>query len=205
MTNKTRILLVDDHIVVRTGIATMISLEKDLLLVGETDTGLDAVRLARELSPDVVIMDLLMPVMDGAHATAEILKATPATKVLILSTFSASPEMRLAMHAGAAGALIKTSTREQIVSAIRRVAAGERVVSDEVEQALSRGSNMPQLSPRQLEVLNLVANGYTNRDIAHHLQIGSESVKEHMKNIFLRLGVSTRAEAASLAANMQLL
>ena len=117
MGNTIKVLLADDHLVVRMGIAAIISFEKDLLVIGETDNGIDAVRLARELKPDVIVMDLMMPRMSGADATVEILKENPAAKVLALTTFGTSQEIRKILDAGAAGALVKTSSQTEIIDA----------------------------------------------------------------------------------------
>ena len=132
---KTRILLADDHLVVRMGIASIISFEPDLEVVAEADTGEEAVALARAHKPDVVVMDLMMPKLSGADATVAILQENPAVRVLILTTFGTSEDMRRALDAGAAGGLVKSSSQAEIIAAIRAVAAGQRVLSPEIEHA----------------------------------------------------------------------
>ena len=202
---KTRILLADDHLVVRMGIASIISFEPDLEVVAEADTGEEAVALARAHKPDVVVMDLMMPKMNGVDATVAILQETPAVRVLILTTFGTSEDMRRALDAGAAGGLVKSSSQAEIIAAIRAVAAGRRVLSPEIEHSLGTTSDPPLLSMRQLEVLNLAAKGFTNREIGDILGIGVNGVKAHLKLIYTRLGAASRTEATSIAINLRLI
>ena len=202
---KTRILLADDHLVVRMGIASIISFEPDLEVVAEADTGEEAVALARVHKPDVVVMDLMMPKLNGADATVAILQENPAVRVLILTTFGTSEDMRRALDAGAAGGLVKSSSQAEIIAAIRAVAAGQRVLSPEIEHALGTDAEPPLLSMRQLEVLNLAAKGFTNREIGEILGIGVNGVKAHLKVIYTRLGAASRTEATSLAINLRLI
>ena len=205
MGNRIKVLLADDHLVVRMGIAAIISFEKDLVVIGETDNGIDAVRLARELKPDVIVMDLMMPKMSGADATVEILKENPAAKVLALTTFGTSQEIRKMLDAGAAGALVKTSSQSEIIEAIRSVATGRHVISKEISNSLKVAPDAPKLSSRQIEVMNLVAKGFANNDIARILNISINSVKDHLKNIYTILDVSSRTEAATIAINLKLI
>ena len=202
---KTRILLADDHLVVRMGIASIISFEPDLEVVAEADTGEEAVALARAHKPDVVVMDLMMPKLSGADATVAILQENPAVRVLILTTFGTSDDMRRAFDAGAAGGLVKSSSQAEIIAAIRAVAAGRRVLSPEIEHSLGTAADPPPLSIRQLEVLNLAAKGFTNREIGDILGIGVNGVKAHLKLIYTRLGVASRTEATSIAINLRLI
>jgi NarL family two-component system response regulator LiaR len=205
MGNRIKVLLADDHLVVRMGIAAIISFEKDLVVIGETDNGIDAVRLARELKPDVIVMDIMMPKMSGADATVEILRENPAAKVLALTTFGTSQEIRKMLDAGAAGALVKTSSQTEIIEAIRSVAAGRHVISKEISNSLKVAPDAPKLSSRQIEVMNLVAKGFANNDIARILNISVNSVKDHLKNIYTILDVSSRTEAATIAINLKLI
>ena len=202
---KTRILLADDHLVVRMGIASIIAFEPDLEVVAEADTGEEAVALARAHKPDVVVMDLMMPKLSGADATVAILQENPAVRVLILTTFGTSDDMRRAFDAGAAGGLVKSSSQAEIIAAIRAVAAGRRVLSPEIEHSLGTAADPPPLSIRQLEVLNLAAKGFTNREIGEILGIGVNGVKAHLKLIYTRLGVASRTEATSIAINLRLI
>lgn len=195
---KIRVLLADDHLVVRMGLAAIISFEKDLKLVGEASDGEEAVRKAAELRPDVIVMDLMMPLLDGASATARIRAANPEAKVLVLTTFGGSEEMKRALEAGAAGALVKGAQKKDLLSAIRRIAAGERVVSDEIARAIEM---LPsgELSERQIEVLRLAAKGLSNRDIAKVLGVSLDCIKEHLKLVFARFNAATRTEAVAIA------
>ena len=200
-----KVVLADDHLVVRMGIAAILSLERDIAVVGEADNGEDAVRLAHELKPDVVVMDIMMPRKNGVEATIEILRENPAAKVLALTTFGTSQDIRQLLEAGAVGALLKTSSQDEIVSAIREVACGKRVISKEIENSLRAAPALPRLSARQLEVLNLVAKGFANHDVARILGISVNSVKDHLKNIYAVLGASSRTEATSIALNLELI
>ena len=195
---KIKILLADDHLVVRMGLAAIISFEKDLKLVGEASDGEEAVRKAAELRPDVIVMDLMMPLLDGASATERIRAANPGAKVLVLTTFGGSEEMKRALEAGAAGALVKGAQKKDLLSAIRRIAAGERVVSDEIARAIEM---LPSgdLSERQIEVLRLAAKGLSNRDIAKVLGVSLDCIKEHLKLVFARFNAATRTEAVAIA------
>ena len=202
--NRISVLLADDHIVVRVGIAAIISFEQDIVVVGEADDGVEAVQLARELKPDVIVMDLMMPRLDGVGATLEILRENPEAKILALTTFGASRNIRDMLDAGAAGALVKTSSQTEIIAAIREVARGGRVISKEIENSLKAAAPAPGLSARQIEVLGLVAKGCSNHDVARILGISVNSVKDHLKNIYAILDVSSRAEATALAVNLKL-
>ena len=204
MGNRIKVLLADDHLVVRMGLAAIISFEKDLAVVGSADNGEDTVRLAREKRPDVILMDLMMPKKNGVDATIEILAENPSAKILVLTTFGTSQDIMKVMDAGAMGALVKTSDQSEIIAAIRTVAAGRRVISKEIENTLNSTVSTPKLSNRQLEVLGLVAKGFSNHDVARILGISVNSVKDHLKNIYSILNVSSRTEASSLAINLNL-
>ena len=204
MKTKIRILLADDHLVVRMGIASILSFEKDIEVIGETDNGADAVRLARELKPDVVLMDLKMPQLNGADATMQIHATTPDVKILILTTFGTSAELKTAMDCGASGALLKNSSQAEIINAIREVVSGKCVMNYEIQHGIEELKSVPKMSQRQLEILNLVAKGFSNKEIADILGVSLETIKDHIKKILVRMGVSSRTEAASLAVNLQL-
>ena len=201
---KLRILLADDHLVVRMGIASILSFEKDIEVVGETDNGADAVRLVHELKPDVVLMDLKMPQLGGADATMQIRAADPDVKILILTTFGTSAELKKAMDGGASGALMKNSSQAELIEAIRDVMSGRLVMSGEIRHSIEDMSSTPEMSQRQLEILNLVAKGFSNKEIADIAGVSLETVKDHVKKILLKLGAGSRTEAAALAVNLNL-
>ena len=202
---KVKVMLADDHLVVRMGLAAIISIERDMEVVGEAADGAEAVKLAAELHPDVVIMDIMMPKLDGVAATAEIRKRNPDTQILILTTFGTSDDLRRALEVGATGALVKDSAQTELVSAIRECAAGRKILSPAVARQLQ--SEMPkiELSPRQLEMLNYVAKGFNNAEIANMVGIGRDCVKAHLSAAFTRLNASSRSEAVAIAIRLGLL
>ena len=205
MKTKIKILLADDHQIVRMGLAAIIAAEGDMCLVGEASDGIEAVNLAQELRPDVILMDLMMPQKNGATATEEILAANPLAKILVLTTFGESDDVKLAMDAGAIGALIKDTPRHELVAAIRNVAEGKRVVSPEIAHVLEKLSAKPQLSPRQLEVLGYVAKGFTSKAIAAQMGITQDGVNGHLRAIFAHLNAASRTEAVAIAQNLAIL
>lgn len=205
MSNKIRILVADDHSIVRMGLVSLLETKDDLEVVGEAGNGETAVTKALKLTPDVVIMDLMMPKMGGAEATEAIHAQNPGIKVLILTTFGTSDEISRALDAGASGAIMKSATNGELVSAIRTVAAGKRIIADDIRRQSKGNPMIPSLTPRQLEVLNSVSRGFTNREIADQFGISPESVKTHLENIFVRIGASSRSEAVAIALRNQLL
>ena len=205
MKNKTRILLADDHLVVRMGLALMIGRQADMELAGEAENGEEAVRLASELRPDVVIMDLQMPVMDGATASERILAKNAKAKILILTTFGATADAARALDAGALGAISKDSSQDRLLAAIRATANGESAIDDDIRASAATYRSTPRLSARQVEILDYASRGLENAEIARLLGISADGVKKHLKLIFAALGASSRAEATSLALRLGLL
>ena len=205
MNRKTSLLIADDHLAVRMGLAAIIGIEKDMTVVGEACDGREAVRLAAALRPDVIVMDLMMPKLGGADATEAILKANPAAKILILTTFGTSDELRRALNAGAVGALVKDSAYKQLIGAIQHTALGKRMISPEIERQLKASEQEPELTPRQSEILTYVAKGLNNREIAEQIGIGPDCVKAHLKTAFARLGAASRSEAVAIALRKGLL
>ena len=202
---KIRVLLADDHLVVRMGLAAIISLEKDMTVVAEAENGLEAVRLAAEKKPDVVVMDLMMPKLDGARATAEILAANPEAKVIVLTTFGGSIDVKHALDAGARSALVKATSQTELIAAIRRTAVGESVICSEIGNTLEADADSLDLSGRQLEILTYVAKGLNNSEIATAMHVSRDCIKAHLKTAFAKLGVSSRSEAAALAVTRNLI
>lgn len=204
MQSKLKILVVDDHAIVREGLIAILKFQKDITIVGEAEDGAIAVRKAQELRPDVVIMDLMMPNMGGADATAEIMRISPETKILLLTSFGTSAELSRAFANGAIGAITKTLPKEEMLAAIRNVAAGVRVVSPEIAQTLQEEAVIPTLTPRQLEILHSLTRGLTNEDIAREFGLSKAGVKFHLLTIFRKLDVSNRTEAVGYASRKHL-
>ena len=200
-----RILIADDHAVVRRGLRSILQIEKDFQVVGEASNGAETVEMARQLKPNVVIMDLIMPEKSGGEATAEILAEHPETRILLLTTFGTADDVARALEAGAAGALMKTSDESEIIAAIRTIAAGGHAVSDEIRRLIAESPPAPSLTPRQLEILNSMSRGYSNAEIAHAFGISEFSVREHVANIMAKLDASNRAEAVATALRKSLL
>lgn len=205
MKAKVRVLIADDHSVVRMGLASLLGTAKNVEVVGEAINGDEAVRKALKLRPDVVVMDLVMPRKDGVAATEEILTDAPETKILILTTFGTSDDITRALKSGATGAIMKSATNRELLAAVQSVTQGRRFVSAEVEGILANDPPIPELSQRQREILESIARGLTNKEIATALDISLESVKSHVKVILQKLEASSRTEAAAIAQRKNLL
>ena len=205
MNSKITILLADDHTVVRAGLKAILGFEKDFLVVGEAANGIEAVKKARELKPNVVIMDLMMPKLNGADATAQIAAALPQTHILILTTYGSAEDISRALDAGATGALMKTASNDQLANAIRKVAAGGKVLSAEIAKSIKLNPPVTDLTPRQLEILQSVTRGLTNEDIGQQFGITASGVKQHLSTIFTKLGAASRSEAVAIALRKHLL
>ena len=205
MNEAIRILIADDHTVVRTGLKTILGLQRGFKVVGEAIDGEDAVSAVRRLHPDVVIMDLMMPVVDGATATERIVRENPDTKVVILTTYTSSDDISRALSAGALGALAKTANNAELVTAIRSAVRGEEYIAPEIAQTLADDPPTRELTAKQLDILQAVTRGLTNEDIANLLGISPNSVKKQLKSIFAKLGVASRTEAAAIALRKNLL
>lgn len=202
---KTSVLLVDDHSVVRMGLAAIINIEKDLKVCGEAESGAEAVKLAREMRPDVVVMDFMMPGMDGAEATEAVLRASPESKVLVLTSYGTSSDIARALKSGATGAVTKNLSNDELADAIRATARGERMLSAEIEASLSEAESDNGLTARQREVLDSITRGLSNDDIAGMLGISKVRVKQHLAALYQKLGAANRAEAVAIALRRQLL
>ena len=202
---KIQVLLVDDHSVVRMGLAAIINLERDLHVCGEAENGQEAVAQAKALRPDVIVMDLMMPGMSGAETTQAALAVSPESKILVLTTFGTSVEIAAALDAGAVGAVTKNLSNADLADAIRKTAAGERVLSPEIAAALKENEAAAQFSPRQMEIIDSITRGLSNQEIATLLGISRTRVKQHLTEVFEKLGAANRAEVAAIALRKQLL
>ena len=200
-----RVLIADDHAIVRAGLAAVLGFEQDISIVGEAVDGETAVAQACQIKPDIVIMDLMMPKMDGVEATAAIRRKLPDTKILILTTYGTSADIRRALSAGAAGAVTKTMLNAELTAAIRDVAAGKTVLTPDIRQALKETQNQPELTQRQKDILTSITRGLTNQDIATQFGITVSGVKQHLNAIFAKLGAATRSEAIAIVLRRSLL
>ena len=194
-----RIVVADDHYVVRMGLVALVETEPDLQVIGEAADGAQAVELYRRLEPDLLLMDLRMPVKDGIAATREIRSQFPAARILILTTYDGDDDIHKALSAGANGYLLKNATRESLIPALRAVAAGQRWIPQEVASRLAARKMFEELTPRELEVLEKLAKGLANKEIADVLNISEYTVKDHLKNILGKLHVADRTEAVTAA------
>jgi DNA-binding NarL/FixJ family response regulator len=204
----TRVLLADDQRLVRAGMRLILGPEKDIEVVGEAADGLEAVQLAQSLAPDVVIMDVRMPRMDGIEATRRVVALSEPPAVLVVTTFDLDEYVYAALKAGASGFLLKDASEEQMVQAIRTVRSGVSLLSPEVTRRLveARVLPMPQhsvrldrLTPREAEVLRLMGRGLSNREIADHFVLTEATVKTHVGRVLAKLDLSSRAQAVVLA------
>ena len=202
---QTRILLADDHMLMRMGLSTLIACEDDMKIVGEARNGRQAVELAHALKPDIIIMDLMMPELSGAEATRLIHEAYPEIKIMVLTSYATSKEMSDAITNGAVGALMKDTAATDLISAIRAIVAGERIIPERLLRQAEEDKEVPKLSERHLEILSSVAQGQSNSDIAKQFGLSEISIKKHLSKIFERLGVANRSEAVALALRKQML
>jgi len=204
----TTVLLVDDHPVVREGLRGMIDAEADLTVVGEAGSGAEAIAMAESLRPDVILMDLRMPDVDGVAATERILALLPDTRIVVVTTYESDTDILRAVEAGAAGYLLKDASRSELADAVRDAARGKTVLAPTVADRLVRFVRQPAsvaLSTREVEVLGLVATGKTNAEIGRELHISEATVKTHLLRAFNKLGVSDRTAAVTTAMSMGLL
>ena len=203
-----RIVIADDHPVVREGMRALLLTQVDFDVVGDAADGADAVRLAGELHPDVVLMDLRMPGTDGATATAEISARYPEVHVLVVTTYDSDQDILKAVEAGAAGYLLKDTPRDELCGAVRAAARGETVLAPAVAARLVTHMRAPKqstLTPRETEVLTCVARGLTNAEVGRELLIGEATVKTHLLRAFAKLGVDDRTAAVTVALDRGLL
>jgi len=199
-----RVMLVDDHTMVRRGLATFLKVFDDLQMAGEAESGEDAIQLCSKVSPDVILMDMSMPDMDGATATRIIRQKYPQIQVIALTSFKEGKLIKNALEAGAIGYLLKDISADDLARAIRSAYAGRATLSPEAAQALVEISNLPpapglDLTEREREVLALMIGGLNNTQIAGKLTVSPSTIKSHVSNILSKLGVTSRTEAVTVA------
>jgi NarL family two-component system response regulator LiaR len=209
-TTRITLVIADDHALVRSGLETILRLYDDIELVGQAESGAEAIRIAEETRPAVVLMDLVMPGMDGGEATREILRRCSATRVLVLTSFSDEALIENALNAGAIGYLMKNISGDELAAAIRGAAAGRPTLAPEATEALMHRVAAPpssgdDLTTRERQVLTLLADGLSNTEIAERLVISISTVKSHVSSIITKLGASGRTEAATIALRRRLI
>lgn len=203
MTQKIKIILVDDHEMVRLGLKSFLNLQPDVEVIGEAGNGLDGINLALELKPDVVVMDLVMPEMSGVEATLKLLEEWKEAKILVLTSYLDNEKIYPVIEAGAKGYMLKTSSAAEILNAIQKVARGELAIETEVDKKIKTHDMQPELhedlTARERDILRLLAKGYDNQTIADELFISLKTVKTHVSNILAKLEVDDRTQAVVYA------
>lgn len=194
-----KVMIVDDHFVVRSGLVASLELEPGLTIVGEAESGEQALEIYPQNRPEVVLMDLQLPGWNGIATTERLLEIDPQARVLIFSTFARDDEIETALACGAAGYLQKTASRAELIGALREVAAGGKHLSPAIAERLASLRLGPAITPREREILALIAQGRANKEIGSALEIAEDTVKRHISNIFLKLEVSDRAQATAEA------
>ena len=194
-----KVLSVDDHPILREGIAAIIDNRDDIVLVGEAGNGREAIDCFRKFHPDVTLMDIVMPEMNGIDATIAIRKEFPSARIVVLTTYKGDVQAAQALDAGACGYLLKSTLRKDLVDTIRRVHAGQRRIPPEIAIAMAEHHSSDNLTERELEVLQQVAAGNANKNVAAHLSISEDTVKGHVKAILVKLGANDRTHAVTIA------
>ncbi|MFG2085682.1 MULTISPECIES: response regulator [unclassified Spirillospora] len=205
---RVRIIVVDDHTVMRAGVVALLAADPTIDIVGEAGDGREAIALVQRLRPDVALLDLRMPVLDGVAATTEIAAGTTGTRILVLTTYDTDDDIEHAIEAGAIGYLLKDTTRDQLVDAIHAAARGETVLAPRVAEKLvarMRRPAAPALTAREIDVLNAVADGLSNADIGRRLVIAEATVKTHLLRVFAKLDVGDRTHAVIVALDRGLI
>jgi len=203
--DKIRVLIVDDHAIVRMGMVALLNAQRNMEAAGEAKNGELGVRAALKLKPDVVVMDILMPVKDGIEATREIVAALPDAKVLILTTSTSADELAAALEAGATGIIPKTTGNPALLAAIRSVAAGKRTIADEIAGIIESDPPIKGLTEHQLDMLGSIVRGLSNPEIARQFDISENTVRKATSVIFAKLGAANRTEATAIALRKHLL
>jgi len=194
-----KVMIVDDHFVVRSGLVASLELEDDITVVAEAERGEEAPALLASAKPEVILMDLQLPGWNGIETTERLIEIDPAARVLVFSTFARDDEIQSSLDAGALGFLQKTASRDELIAALRRVAAGERSLAPEIATRLAGLKLGPAITLREREILFLIAKGRANKEIAAALGIAEDTVKRHISNVLQKLDVSDRAQATAEA------
>lgn len=205
MSNPIRILVADDHPSVRDGLASILNSQPDLTVVAQAGTGRETIEKFKLTRPEVLVVDLRMPDGDGVQTIKELIAIDPSAKALVLTTYDTEEDIFNALEAGARGYILKDTTREEIIEAVRQIHAGNRFLPPAVASRLADRVIRPTLTPRELDVLRLVSRGRSNKEIAVAIFVSEETVKSHMKGLFQKLGVHDRAEAVGIALQRGLL
>ncbi|HKC54271.1 MAG TPA: response regulator transcription factor [Burkholderiales bacterium] len=198
--SRIRVLIADDHVTVREGLAAIIGRQADMSVAGEAATGREAIELWQKCGPDVMLIDLRMPIMDGVTAIGEICRMNSAARIIVLTTFDTDNDISRAVKAGAKGYILKDAQREELLDCIRKVHAGETCIPPSVVAKLAASLRSESLSARELEVLTLLARGQSNKEIAMELRISETTVKSHLRSLFAKLDVLSRTEAITVAS-----
>ena len=205
MSKKIRILIADDHAIVRKGLSALFDEESDFSVVGEAPNGEAVLDILNSTPVDIVIMDLIMPKMDGATTTLKIHENHPFVKVLILTSYGTSDDIAHAIEAGAQGAMLKSNENSDIINAIRSIHNGEVVISEELKRIMHSDPPIRPLSPRQQEILISLTRGLTNKEISTQLGISTTSVQTHVLSLYEKIGAANRSEAIAIALRKHLL
>lgn len=198
--DKIRVLIADDHMTVTAGLVAIIGMQPDMMVVADGANGREAVDLWRNYRPDVTLLDLRMPTLDGVSAISEIRKEHPAARVIVLTTYDTDNEIYRAIKAGAKGYVLKDARREELLECIRRVSRGEICIPPSLLERLAAGVSSDTLTGRELDVLALLARGKSNKEIGANLYISETTVKAHLRSIFAKLNVLSRTEAVAVAS-----
>ena len=205
MNTEIRILICDDHPVVREGLVTILMRQRDMKVIGEAKDGEEACRLYDKLLPDILLMDLRMPKMDGLKVITELMSRTPSPRIIVMTTYEATEDIRLALTAGAKGYILKDTESPQVWYTVRRVFAGESVLPPGVTTKLVDSLAQPELSERELQILKQLCAGKSNKEIAQKLYISESTVKHHVKSVFKKLGAVSRAHAIAIGVKRGLI